>query len=101
MKKYTDKEMKEIMDTVVCKEVIVSTLTRRGNGTPHSPIRVVTQVFEKDGTLIAENDPNLFDDSFALFDLIHFARWCVENKIDMEYLSLSDVRKWLDEINNV
>lgn len=43
-------------DTAICKEVIISTIARRGNGTTE-PIRIITQVFEKDGSLIAEKDP--------------------------------------------
>lgn len=44
------------MDSVICKEVIISTIRRRGDGTPNNPIRMVVEVFEKDGTLIAERD---------------------------------------------
>lgn len=44
------------MDTIKCEEVIISTLARRGKGVKYSPIRVITQVFTKDGELIAEND---------------------------------------------
>lgn len=45
------------MDKVVCKEVIISTIKRRGAGTDNGPIRFITEVFEKDGTFIAEYDP--------------------------------------------
>lgn len=45
------------MDSVICKELIVSTIKRRGEGVEGSPIRIITEVFEKDGTLIAEYDP--------------------------------------------
>jgi len=88
----------QIMDTVICKELIVSTIARRGTGERHSPIRVITQVFEKDGTLIAENDPS--PETFALFDLIHFARWCITNGIVTDKITPSDVHKWLDEIKD-
>ena len=47
------------MNTVKCEEVIISTLLRRGEGKPGDPIRVITQVFTKDGELIAERDPYL------------------------------------------
>ena len=53
----TDTPNRYGMDEVICKEVIISTIARRGNGTT-TPIRVITQVFEKDGTLIAEYDPH-------------------------------------------
>ena len=42
-----------------CEEVIVTELTLRGSGVPMDPYRRVTQVFSKDGTLIAERDPSL------------------------------------------
>jgi hypothetical protein len=32
------------MDTVECKELIVSTLKRRGTGIEHGPIRIITEV---------------------------------------------------------
>lgn len=42
---------------IICKELIVSTILRRGKGIDHNdPVRRVLQVYEKDGTLIAEND---------------------------------------------
>ena len=45
------------MNTVICKEVIITTLTKRGSGAIADPIRVITEIYEKDGTKIAENDP--------------------------------------------
>jgi len=44
------------MKDIEVKEVIISNLTLRGNG-KDDPYRRITQVFEKDGTLIAEYDP--------------------------------------------
>lgn len=44
------------MDRVFVAEVIISTKKRRGNGID-DPIRVITEVFTKEGTLIAEHDP--------------------------------------------
>lgn len=42
----------------ICKEVIISELAGRGSGKgPESTFRRVTQVYEKDGSLIAEFDP--------------------------------------------
>lgn len=41
---------------VASKEVIITTLSRRGDGS-NSPIRVITEVWDKDGSKIAENDP--------------------------------------------
>lgn len=43
------------MDTVICKEVIITTLTRRGNG-KDIPIRVITEYWDKGGNKLAEND---------------------------------------------
>ena len=37
-------------------EVIVTTLTRKGDG-KNTRMRIVTQVWSKEGKLIAENDP--------------------------------------------
>ena len=44
-------------DKIWCEEVIISTATRRGTGTEEDPIRLITQVFLKDGSFIAEYDP--------------------------------------------
>lgn len=38
-------------------ELIVTRLERRGRGEEHSPIRIITQYWDKDGNLIFENDP--------------------------------------------
>ena len=45
------------MDTAIVKEVIVTSLLRRGDGTPESPCRIITQYWDKDGTMLAEVDP--------------------------------------------
>lgn len=45
------------MDKVFTMEVIICTKERRGNG-EDDPIRVITEVFTKDGELIAEYDPH-------------------------------------------
>lgn len=45
-------------DKVWLEEVIITTVKRRGKGNvPHDPIRIITQIFLKDGRLIAEYDP--------------------------------------------
>lgn len=49
------------MNTVQAMEVIETTLTRRGNGRD-TPIRIITQYWAKDGTLLAERDPYPDDD---------------------------------------
>lgn len=45
------------MDTVKVIEVVETTLTRRGNGETN-PIRVITQYWDRDGNLLAEEDPS-------------------------------------------
>jgi hypothetical protein len=86
------------MDTVICKEVVITTLKRRGSGIEHSPIRVITEVYEKDGTLIAEHDPS--PETFAQIDLLHFARWVKQMEYDADKLDSRAVVKWLDSIEN-
>lgn len=85
------------MDTVICKEVVITTLKRRGSGTEHNPIRVITEVYEKDGTLIAEHDPS--PETFAQMDLLHFARWVKQMEYDADKLDSRAIVKWLDSIN--
>lgn len=79
------------------REVIVSHISTRGLGTKRSPCRKVLQVFEKDGTLIAEKD-DWDGDKFAQGDLVHFARWCTDNK--NSFPTYDDVEKWLSEIES-
>lgn len=42
---------------IKCEEVIITDKERRGTGETGSPIRKITQVYSKDGELIAEHDP--------------------------------------------
>lgn len=83
------------MDTVICKEVIITTLKRRGEGTKASPIRTVTEVYEKDGTLIAEKDSF---ETFVEMDLIHFARWVKRMDYDPDKMDKHMVDKWRNDI---
>jgi hypothetical protein len=84
------------MDTVECREVIVSTLSRRGTGTDYNPVRVILEVFEKDGTKIAENDPFLWRDSGFP---IRFARWCLYNGLSMGEITSDAVEQFIDNPN--
>ena len=84
------------MDTVICKEVVITTLKRRGTGIEHNPIRVITEVYEKDGTKIAEYDPS--PETFVQMDLLHFARWVKQMEYDADKLDSRAVVKWLDSI---
>lgn len=85
------------IDTVECKELIVSTLRRRGTGIEHSPIRIITEVYDKDGTKIAEYDPS--PETFNQMDLIHFARWVKNNDFDADKLDTRGVVQWLNSID--
>jgi hypothetical protein len=65
------------MDTVICKEVVITTLKRRGDGTVLDPTRVVTEVYEKGGDLIAEYDPVK---TFTLKEMGSFALFVANNE---------------------
>lgn len=82
------------MDTVICKELIVATLTRRGRGVKHSPVRVITQVFEKDGTLVAEHDP--VNETFGVKDLFDFAKWVNAKGYYPNKLNTAIFDEWID-----
>lgn len=84
------------MDKVECKELIVSTLKRRGTGIEHSPIRIITEIYEKDGTKIAEYDPS--PGTFVQMDLLYFARWVKQMEHDPDELDSRAIIKWLDSI---
>lgn len=45
------------MDTVEVKQVIITTILRRGKGIEGDPIRVITQIWSMEGELIVEIDP--------------------------------------------
>jgi hypothetical protein len=47
------------MKQVECKEVIITTLARVGQGVASDPVRSVLQVWDKEGNLIAERDDHL------------------------------------------
>jgi hypothetical protein len=85
------------MKNIECKELIVATLSRRGTGKEHSPIRTITEVYEKDGTKIAEHDPA--PETFVQMDLLHFARWIKHKGFDPDKLDIKAVVKWLDYVN--
>jgi len=79
---------------VYVSEVIISHQTRRGTGNDvTSPVRIITQVFTKEGEFIAERDP--MPETFALMDLVHYANWC---KRASREPSSDSAKKWLIEI---
>lgn len=43
-------------DSIFVTEVIICNKKRRGDGID-DPIRIITEIFTKEGTLIADNDP--------------------------------------------
>jgi len=50
----------KVNQEVQLKEVIITTLTRRGKGTEEDPIRAITEIWDKDtGEKIVEIDPDL------------------------------------------
>ena len=85
------------MDTIICKEVIVSTIARRGKGVYRDPVRVITQVFEKSGELIAEYDPQKRNMEFSTVDMAEFARWVIERNIKPDSISIIEVNDWQSE----
>ena len=54
------------------QEVIITDLNRRGNG-KDTPLRRIIEVYEKDGSLIAQNDPM---GNYRMEDMIEFAKYC-------------------------
>jgi hypothetical protein len=61
------------MDTVIIKEVIITTLKRKGAGTQDSPIRVISQYWDKEGNLLVEEDPIYNEGKFTRDDMVRFA----------------------------
>ncbi len=80
------------MKDIECKEVIISNLTNRGNGTILNPCRKVLQIYNKNGELLAENDSN--NCFFSLLQVISFAKWCKENSI--EPINKEAIEKWME-----
>lgn len=62
----------------VCNEVIITQLARSGSGKDkNSPCRILTQVYEKSGELIAEFDPN---GGYSLEDMLSFSEFVSSGK---------------------
>ena len=60
------------MKNIYCQEVIIDTTRTKGSGkSPISPTRKITEVYTKEGTLIATSDPI---GDFSKEDMIAFAR---------------------------
>lgn len=61
------------MTQTIVKEVVITNLLVRGDGNV-TPVRNVTQVYEKDGILIAEYDS--YPEVLSYEDVVKFAEWC-------------------------
>lgn len=70
---------------VICREVVITRLLRRGTGKEDNPIRAITQVYEKDGTLIAESDPQI--QKITVVDVSEFAKWCIRGGYSPEEIN--------------
>jgi len=84
------------MKDVYMQEVIICHMGRRGNGTPIDPVRAITEVFTKDGELIADHDPS--PSTFVAFDLVHFANHLAKKRGYTADATIKDVEGWLEEI---
>lgn len=70
------------MNKVYAKQVIICTKGRRGVGVEHSPIRVITEIFDMNGELLADNDPlgNITPES-----ILDFLRWHYNDISEIEH----------------
>lgn len=64
-----------------CKEYIFSSMGTRGKGTPKSLCRTITQIFDKEGNLLAENDPN---GNYTMEDMYAFAEKYAKNPCNID-----------------
>ena len=76
-----------------CEEVIICRNTKKGKGKNGDPIRIITEVFQKDGTLIALFDP-VPENKFSASEMIEFAAWCVNRQLHEEEISYVHVQDW-------
>lgn len=71
------------------KEVIVTDMTRKGSGlNEKSPVRAVTEVYSKQGDLIASRDPF---GNYSIEQMIEFGRVCRQ---DNELSVIELFRRW-------
>jgi len=93
------------IDTCKYEEVIISTLKKRGDGTKTSPIRVITQVFTKEGELIAEVDPLYNSDdgidekimNMMYKNMIEFTLHCMKEKLKPHEITNGMVINWIHD----
>lgn len=64
------------MKEIEVRQVVITSMRTRGRGIEGDPIRKVVEVYDFDGTLIADNDPV----SMSGNDLVAFYQWCKKNE---------------------
>ena len=79
---------------VTCREVVITANAKRGKGVPNSPIRRIIEVWEKDGTKIAEYDP--CPELLTYTDALDFAEWCQSRDCPSGPLRMDMLDKWLE-----
>lgn len=73
------------IDVVKVDQLIICTKERRGNG-KDIPVRIITEVFNFSGDLIAENDPF----SFSIESIMDFIQYRFPEKE-------KEVKKWVED----
>lgn len=71
------------MDKVKVKQVIICSKKRRGRGKIPSPIRVITEVLDFDGNLIAEDDPS---GGYTPETILDFLKWKYKSVPEDEHI---------------
>ena len=92
------------MDTVKVIEVVETTLTRRGDGVEGSPIRIITQYWDREGNLLAERDPSPEDKTtdleIRILKLERAIRWALGEFGEFESTKPKDAKTfwWRKEL---
>lgn len=76
------------MSEVSVKKVIISHQSRRGDGNK-TPIRVITQVFDFKGNLIAEKDP-FTDARYTMADMMAYAKYLIDKDLNNNSVNFND-----------
>ena len=71
--------------TLKFKELILSTVKVRGVGNEYDPVRVITEIFDKKGNKIAENDPSNIN--YDNYDMLCFAKYVVNKIASKDYIN--------------
>ena len=83
--------MDKIDSGVIKKEVVITTLAKRGSGRPMDPVRNITQVWDADGGLIAENNP-VKPPRFS--QMLTFASWCRFQNLTDSDITMDVLQEW-------